>query len=133
MTLGTTWEAWDNLMMKYVILKVIPMVWGQQHDIGMACQWWIQNFLTGLPTPKLGVVTFYFENVCQNLHENERICTPSGVHIHGAPPPLGLPMHVSLQQLCKKPTGFLVRMDICTWIGIRVRAWQCKQSIRNNV
>ena len=38
----------------------------------------------GAPTPKVGVLIYYF---CRKLHENERIWTPrGGARVPGAPP-----------------------------------------------
>ena len=45
-------------------------------------QWQIQDFPWGMPTPEVGVLTYFFG---QKLHENERIWTPRGAHIPGAP------------------------------------------------
>ena len=36
----------------------------------------------GAPTPKVGARTYFF---CRKLHENERILTPGGARIPGAP------------------------------------------------
>ena len=33
----------------------------------------------GAPSPKVGVLTYYFAIFCQNRHENDRIWTPKGV------------------------------------------------------
>ena len=44
----------------------------------------IQDFPQGgAPTPKVGVLTYFFG---QKLHENERIWTPRGAYVPGAPP-----------------------------------------------
>ena len=47
-------------------------------DITITIQWWIQDFPKGgMPTPKVGVPTYYFTHFfCRKLHEIETIWTP---------------------------------------------------------
>ena len=42
-------------------------------------QWVIQDFPEGVPTPKVGVLTYYFTILfCRKLHKNETIWTLMG-------------------------------------------------------
>ena len=58
-------------------------------SIVISLQWRIQDFPRGggAPTPQVGVRTYF---IGRKLHENERILTPRGARVPGAPldPPL---------------------------------------------
>ena len=59
-------------------------------------QWRIPDFPRGAPTPKVGVLTYFFG---RKLHENERIWTPGGARPRRPPldPPLITEEFSSLQ------------------------------------
>ena len=78
-----------NLITLTLLLVLGDKELGRSWRICYHCSGGSRIFPGGAPTPKVGVLIYYF---CRKLHENERIWTPGGGRASLAPP-LDPPMH----------------------------------------